>query len=410
MKKKLLSLVLATAMIFSLVACGGNSGAENNSSQNENQQEQSGDEQAAEDSTANEGTAEVNLDGSWPEETVKIGVEIFDATDEQTLLLIEYYESLKEFYNIDFMISESIASAEDEMAFVERCAAAGCKAVIGYYNITEAEVVQLCIDKGMYYWGSADKVSVYDTFKDNEYYLGAYDMGDADYEAGYILATEMIEAGCKKLVFVSGGRDMGIEMFIKRSEGFYAGVEEAKEAGKDVEVVYDVPGWPGTDAFAADQAAALDVEFDGLISAYDLLPWLQPIEAAGKSDTVKMAVLSNVGDKYVDYIGNQLAVMLYDNSEAVFGCAIPMILNAVSGHGEIGRTAEGYAGKVPVQRWIIDNADDYNAIYEDIMAGNAYISAEDIASVLGEFNTDATFEDLCTLYDTLTVEKAVSGN
>ena len=34
--------------------------------------------------------------------------------------------------------------------------------------------MQLCIDKGMYYFGVAEEPSVYDAFKDNPLYLGGW--------------------------------------------------------------------------------------------------------------------------------------------------------------------------------------------------------------------------------------------
>ena len=97
------------------------------------------------------GAAEIPLDGSWPEETIKIGVEVFDTTDETTLGTLAYFDYLTNYYNVEFICSESIGSAEDELAFISSCAAAGCKAFISVYNVSRETEVKQVTDRGMYY-------------------------------------------------------------------------------------------------------------------------------------------------------------------------------------------------------------------------------------------------------------------
>ena len=65
------------------------------------------------------------------------------------------------------------------------------------------------------------------------------------------MAQALIDAGCKRLVYVSGGRDYGVQMFIDRSKGFMDAIDEAKAAGKDVELVADVAGWPELGTYEA---------------------------------------------------------------------------------------------------------------------------------------------------------------
>ena len=223
MKKKLLALVLSAALVLSMTACSSKSAEESTTTATPT-------ESAAQDAAATQApeTSAVTLDKSWPAEKVLIGFECFDTTDDQFLAIQKYYEYLEQYFNFDVMYSESIASAEDELKFIENCASAGAKAVIGYYNVSGAEAVQLCADKGMYYWGGADKAIIYDKFADNEYYLGGYDGGNADYDAGYAMAKALIDQGSEKLIYTSGGRDFGIDFFIDRSEGFYAAVEESE--------------------------------------------------------------------------------------------------------------------------------------------------------------------------------------
>ncbi len=403
--KKLIALITSLVMLLSLTACG-NSGS-------------TGTEETAETAVATEATTETAavettetaqatevaavLDKSWPEETVKIGFECFDTTDEQFLAIQEYYEYLAQSYNFEMVYSESIQSPEDELKFIENCASAGCKAIIGYYNVSEGQAVQLAADKGMYYWGGADKASIYDKFVDSEYYLGGYDGGNSNYESGYAMAEALIEAGCKKLVYTSGGRDFGIDFFIDRSEGFYAAVEEAKKTDASIEVVYDVSGWPGTDAFAADQTKVCDMEVDGIGNSFSALVWAQPLSAAGKFDKVKMTTIGNTNDAYKDLMaaGSIIAIM-YENEEVQFGGAIPSILNAVAGDSDVVRN-EGKAANYSVARWQISNSEQFDAIYEKHSNGEYYVTAEEVSQMIKQFNPSADYKTMADLYGAKTM-------
>ena len=95
MKKKVLAMFLAAAMVVSMAACGsGDSEANqgNDTQQGDDAQEPAGDDAQepagddaqepagddAQEPAENGGAADVTLDGSWPEETVKIGFVGYD--------------------------------------------------------------------------------------------------------------------------------------------------------------------------------------------------------------------------------------------------------------------------------------------------------------------------------------------
>ena len=137
--KKILALILALVMVLSLAACGGNADAP-----------------AADDSKNDapavqpEGGEAVQLPVPYPEKTVKIGVEIYDPTDSETLTMQAYFEELvKDGLNVEFIYSEAIASAEAEFQFIDDCYNAGCKGIIGFYNVAMGETVQKCVDYGI---------------------------------------------------------------------------------------------------------------------------------------------------------------------------------------------------------------------------------------------------------------------
>ena len=156
------------------------------------------------------------LDGTWPEETIKIAVELYDTTDEQALAIIDYFDYLEKYFNFDFMYSESISDAEGELAFIDAAAGAGCKGLFGYYNITETEAIKQCAAHDMFFVGavggsgaaSRDDLDQYDNYigsyvliggngdtEHNGDYLGGYELGYAMAQQGY----NHIEAGRAEL-------------------------------------------------------------------------------------------------------------------------------------------------------------------------------------------------------------------
>ena len=407
MKKKILSVLLAAAMAFSLAACGGNDGG-SNAGGDAGQESGAGDQSGAGADVAggDEGGAPagVTLDGTWPEETVKIGLCEYDNTSEQHLALRAYYDYLEKYFNIELIYSEDLTDAQSELDFISSCAAAGCKAIIGRYNVTLEQAAQTAADYGMYYWGGfGGNASVYEKVKDNEYYLGGYTLGEAEYEAGRSLALALAEQGCEKVVLCSGGAAIGVEMFIDRRQGFLDGLEEANANGANMEMVYEVEMFPGTDQFTAAQTTVMGMDIDAIASTFDVAMWFQPIIDGGKMDSVSLACIGEVNDTYHDFFNSGLVTcVVYDCEETVFGNCIPMILNAVSGNKLV--NADGSAIYFPVERFTVTTAEDFNTIYDLHESGQFLVTAEDVANLIIALNPDMTAEKFMEYYGSFTID------
>lgn len=359
---KLLILVLSITMILGLTACGDSG----------------------------------KSDGAYPEDKVKIGVVTFDTAGDQFIALKEYFDYLSTELNIEIVYSESISNAEGELAFIESAAAAGCKGIIGYYNVARSESIQLAIDKGMYYFGVAEEDEVYNKFKDNSMYLGGLYNDKADYDSGYAMGKALADAGCKKVIYSAGGRDFGIKMFIDRADGFMAAIQEAG----GVEVV-DVSGFPGTDAFSSAQTAALATPgVDGLASSFGIGVWLQPVGTAGMMGTLKLAGIDAVNGMYVDLFASGSAVCTVAEATEGFAAAIPMILNALDENADVNQDG-GVAARLLVPRWVITNGEDYQAIFDLMTSGEYAVNADEVKSCIKALNEDATYETITSLYGDL---------
>lgn len=421
MKKKVLSMILAAAMVFSMTACGGGDSGSGSQGSDAQQEDNSGDdaqepegddaqEPAGDDAQepAGEGAgADITLDGSWPEETVKIGFVGYDQASEQQQAITAYFDYLCESFNMEIMYSEDLTDAQSELDFIGQCAAAGCKAVIGYYNEAKEQSAVTCADYKMYYWGGfgGDEDAVAAAIEGaGEYYLGGYTLGDAEYEAGRSVALALAEQGCEKVVYCSGGASMGVPMFVSRKQGFEDGVKEAVEGGATMEIVYEVEGWPGTDAFTAAQTSVMDMDIDAIASSFDVAMWFQLVMESGKADSLKLACIGEVSDTYYDFFNNGLvSVIVYDNEEVSFGNAIPLVLNAVTGTKLVDESGNGFLFPVG-GRWTITTPEQYNAVYDLHDAGNWVVTAEDIANLVVGLNPDATQKDFVDFYSSFSID------
>ena len=381
--KKFLALILALVIVLSLAACGGNAGAPAN------------DTPAAQPDAGNEA---VQLPVAYPEKTVKIGVEIYDPTDSETLTMQAYFEELiKDGLNVEFIYSEAIASAEAEFQFIDDCYNAGCKGIIGFYNVAMGETVQKCVDYGMYYWGAAiDSPEVIEKFQDNPYVLDAISYGNGDYEGGYALGEYFGKLGAKKVIYASGGAAFGVPMFVGRFEGFKAAAEKY-----GLEYI-EVAGFP-SEAFFADQASALAQEIDGVAASFNGLDfWAQPIAVAGKTETCPLATLGSINDAYVEAFNNGSVAFMSSTNVSRFALGVALIVNAVDGNAEA-LQKDGRIGIYASALWMLDSAE---AAAEANEVSRKVYHLEDLEQLIVKLNPDASAQ---TLADLVEASKTLEG-
>ena len=375
--KKLIALLLALCMVFALVACGGDPVDTNTGS-----------------------------DTGVADTTVKIGFVNYDPTAEQWLALESYFEYLGETYDIEIMASEALDSAEGELAFIDACAAAGCDAIFGYYNVCNEQALLRAAEHGMYYFGQgANKAFIEsEEVMSNPYYLGSYTVGNADYDYGYGCIEMLVEAGCHKIAGVSGGKNFGVQMFIDRWQGAMDAIADFQAEGYDIELVYEVAGFPGTDGgFESGQATVLAMdEVDGVYSTLSALMWITPTKDANKFETLKFAAAGEtMSEPAVGMFGAGFYVGTATEIIDVFGIGIPLILNAVNGTPI--RDENGNAPLIKAGWWKVTNVADAG-YYASVQGGeNGWVfTAEDIHDLLVVNNPDVTIADYEALYTAVT--------
>ncbi len=380
--KKLITMFIVLVMTVSMLAACGTPGSETSTG-----------------STVN--AENYAYDKTWPAETLKIGVEIFNPTDDTWLRVKDYYDYLASIFNIEFIYSEAISSPEQEFAFINSMAAAGAKGIYAYYNASGPSAIMEATRLGMYYVGIID---YYDRFLDNEFYVGGYtftgaDGKNGDYTAGYELGYNLANQGVKHIVYGSG--ETKVAMFKERAEGFYAGVAAAQAEGstarfdkeKDV-----IGGWPDLPGFAPLQTAAISADYDAVGSATDIAYWFQPVKAANKQ--MKMACIGSVGESYKPYFeSGVISTIVYDAPEFVHGAPMIMLINCATGYSNLSKNEDGTPRLQHVYRWTVNSNELFLEIYNKHASGEFYVSKEDTAKLFGGLNANASLDMMNQVYD-----------
>jgi len=356
MRKKILALLLVAATTLGLVACNGG------------------------------GASDAS---KYPTKTVKIGVELYDPTEVETLAMQAYFDELKkDGLNVEFIYSEAIKAPEQETKFIDDCYNAGCIGIIGYYNVAPEETVQRCVDYGMYYWGSALAYEdVMAKFIDNPYVLDNVSHGsNGDYDAGFVIGQYFANSGAKKIIYSSGGAEFGVPLFVDRKAGFEDAIKDA-----DIEVI-NVAGFPG-DAFFAAQASALAEDIDGVAASFNGLDyWVQPIATAGKTDSVPVATVGSITPDYAAAIQNGSINLLVSGNIQRYAIGVFLILNANEGNAEA-LQVDGKAGTYDMPYWVIDSPEEAE-IYGELASGTNEYRMQDLMTLIVSKNPDANADTL----------------
>lgn len=132
MKKKMMALLLALAMVWSLAACGGNGNNSSNGGADPNKPAESGTKVGADGSVTTQyhGT-EVNTDKELPGFKVLVMYNTFtDKLGSQYKSALEY---LAEPLNIDFTFLETGMSGDDALTAIQAALVSGYDAALGVW-------------------------------------------------------------------------------------------------------------------------------------------------------------------------------------------------------------------------------------------------------------------------------------
>ncbi|MCZ0701612.1 hypothetical protein J2T56_000182 [Natronobacillus azotifigens] len=311
--------------------------------------------------------------------TQKIGVQIYDATDSELIAFRRYYQDyIEDNYNVEFLFSDSLDTAEAERTSTENFINQGVAAIISFSDSDRMSVIQMTEDAGVYYAIGAGTLSdeQLDMLSDNEYFVGSIGPSLAEEEeVGYDMAKHYIEQGYTNFLLYAGGYPF-VDMHLMRTHGMIRALEEvgvtynAREDGQigtfesDEYTINTVYGFP-------DDSGA----FFGTVAERVNEPGLEVILTAGlgveffgtalaqSGQDIRMGTVASFEDAYYEGFSAGQVDYLAGKFSSSIGPIFAAVYNAINGDMEVVRN-NGNPFRIDQGYWIATNVDEFNEMYE----------------------------------------------
>jgi len=338
------------------------------------------------------------------DKTVKIGLLVSDPTEGQQKIIDDYLTSIATDFNVEFLISESIVSAEQEKTTLENWATAGVAGVISFVDKMDLEAKsKLFKDNKMYnvQFGAPNDTELAG-WEGNSYFLGGIGQQANEEQGAYEMTKKLLsgKSGNISIFVATGGNQMGIQMFIDRTTGIDKAISEYNAISGNSSVVEKVAGFPNMDGYVATVASKLAAKPDVVITTMAGELFVGQVSGIQANDSTYAPIIAVIGS--IDntlpgmVLGGKIQVIAAINPK-IAAMSFALLYNAVTGHESFVPTSSSpYKGNI--NYLVLSSADDVNKVIND----NLY-TVDDIKSVCVKYTSDAKFEDFTAL-----VEKANS--
>ena len=366
--------------------------------------------------------------------SVKIGVLVADATGAEALAFRAYYEKyIAKAYDVEFIYSEELKTADGEKDAIDNFIVNNCKAVISFSSVDRPAQIEQCDAAGIYYAVATGTLTDEEDkeFKAYEHYVGAIGPSlNTEFQVGYNMAAYYIDQGMTKFGMFGGAVPYRTDMHIYRAAGMlcamvdkggegaaYQGVNKPDdiigmiygtgtiETGKigNLELLAYVGGYDFDDAWFGKLAQMAGTE--GIEAILTVGSGVDVLGSFVAGSSVKLATV----DGFTPAMGEAMNSGIIDYVAGKFATSIGPIfiatLNAVNGQPI--RNEEGCALALDQGYWVATNAEQFAQYYavdsseenpaysKDILDAYAPagVSYEDFAAFVAQYS----FEEIVAL-------------
>lgn len=441
MKKRIMTIVLAVSMVCSLTACQKSNTKEAAVPAETVQTAapaQSGGE--LEESEAKSGEIKTPSDF----ETFKIGV-CESQSNDSTVLRRTYYESyLAPRYNVEFIFSEQLNTAEDELNFIENCVDLGAKAIIAYRSNDVNQMVKVCEEYGLAYavnttrtpaveeaftggfnsmtgvWGTEPAIVA------NEFKEWLQSVASEDGKEGFMVTSALafkgntMHAECTQGVLAALQERYGLtyEDTIENLAATAVPLEVPNDKGINI---YIYPGTNSTtDNWVQGASSALQTGKYGIfLQAAPTFTYtgvaVDEVEKGFGMD-IKVAVNASISETLItafntdDKFGNpSLDMATVQSVSMLSGMGFIQVYNQLTGYGSLNRAENNEPAFFNMPMWALTDRDQVNTVSKwDNADTETWVFDEDaVNAALGICNPELTKESLQSYYDSITYDWVV---
>lgn len=365
-------------------------------------------------------------------EKMKIGVAVYNNEDQEVIAFRKYFEDyVAKCFEVDFLYSNDIASAQDELDFVKVAQNEGVKGIISFVSYDLAGTVKACEDAEMYYVMGSGTVSqeAFEQVEDNPCFLGVIGPNEKiEREAGSEMADYFAVKDQEKknhYLIISGGGADGNVMHQYRTEaildklaedyGLTYGTEVKKMATSNEVIQVEengvsivvCPGYIRKEE-VHDKAAKLLEEgsYRTILSVLPLTDFYEEIADVKKQQNsdMEVGVIDCFTEANLDAVNRGNLQYVTGKYPSIVGPSFAAMYNAISGYGEDFRD-HGKAFQLEQGFWTASDGESYRIMYG--LATGIYENAydhEDLSSIMKGFTPKADFTALKSITEAYSLE------
>lgn len=440
MKKRLLSILLIGVMSLSLLACSNktDSQKDNNKGNAENK---------TDDKTDNKKDESEEIGTKTPNDFKKfiIGVAEPQAIDE-VVIRRDYYENyIAPRYNVEFIFSEQVKSADDELSFIENCADAGADAIISYRGDDTDQMAQVCREYGMVY-----AINYPRNMQTEDVFAGGYE----NFTGGFTADQPYVGSLFGNWLASNASEDGSEGFIITTAMAFRGNAQHIESTLAVLKAIQDKYGLTYEDTIEniTVTSAPLEVANDKNIRIY-IYPgsvttnegWLQGVSAALQTGNygvfiqtgqtfpstavvvdevektfdidIKVASVASMSESLTNAFNTQdrygnpsLNMATVKSTSLVSSMGFVKVYNALTGYNNLNIDAAGDQGVIMFRMWGVETPEQVNALSTwDIAGGGKWVFDNSLIDrTLGIYNPELTFEDIQEVYYSVSFEDALS--
>ncbi|MGB4587777.1 MAG: hypothetical protein WBI17_00915 [Clostridiaceae bacterium] len=414
MKKKILSLVTAMVMVFSLAGCGSSKAP-------------------AVEGTPSVQTKTENSEGSQEKVTIAVAWNSIDATAQTRMTYLKDY--LGPAVGIDFIFSETISDTAQLMTFLENSYASGADGLLSLVTDGTEQLVSKADELGIY--TAVVSSTLNKEVAEIPTYMGitGIDLNKVSDAYGELLDAQFDSSEPGNFIIISGGSAMGVASHREATKSMLETLQEkygltydadvmelAKlnatteiSTGKEEVKITIVPGFPNMDGYVSGVSGLLQTgDYDAIVSVYPTAETfgtaIDEVEKAlGKN--IKVLCQANFGENTkkafntLDSTGNPtLDGAVINSGSASDAYGVVLLYNGITGHGDAIKP-EGKAITMAPGPLVSGSAEDYKLLEQLDTRDDMYVySSDEIKNLLKAFNEDVDYELLMKTTSDFTTE------
>jgi hypothetical protein len=420
--KKILSIILSLVMVLSMVACSSDQGTTQTSpsaSASDSNVSASGTDNSAQETP-------VDL----PHYKIAVAFTQINAT---ALAQQDYLNNyIAPAFNVEFMFSEAVDSAEVAMTFIENAYAAGCQAIMNFQNSSVEQINAKANELGMYIISNASAAENADL----PYVLGNMAGSIPDCAAAYRTMVENFTSDGKShnVVIISAGAGLGNE---QHYECTYAMLDALKDiygltysdsienlassrgmtevsTGTDMKILL-YPGYPNSDTYVSGLSSELQTgDYDIVLGCNQATTKfavaIDEVERAYNMD-IKVGYFTSIDEATTaavntkDVSGNSSVNSIVVNpGDLLVGGMFAVLYNGLSGYADTMRT-NGAGSTFNSPLWLAEDSNVYLKLASlNNSADTLELSVEEIQDMLCVYNAQADVSTIQAQLDGATAE------